>query len=251
MITLNPKQLQQYREEGYCLVRNLIPPAVIAPVRQRTLAMIENPPAWVEESWQVIDPQRYQTKADQPLPAGIQLPAKEEAAFQTMADHPNLAAAMSQLLGGDVQRFTDQVGIKHGCNQEEQGGRSFYHQDSYYWHLSPELGCNCWIPMDSTGQNAIALAVIPGSQKTWKLVEHEAYFDDPAEGHLRGGKFTSFKRFRIPLQNVDFSKEVLVPMEPGDGLFFTNYTWHRSEPNRTGQTKSFYAIAYQLPPQTK
>jgi len=28
-------------------------------------------------------------------------------------------------------------------------------------------------------------------------------------------------------------------------LFFTNYTWHRSEPNRTGQTKSYYAIAYQ------
>ena len=27
---------------------------------------------------------------------------------------------------------------------------------------------------------------------------------------------------------------------------FKNFTWHRSEPNRTGQDKIFYAIAYQL-----
>ena len=35
-------------------------------------------------------------------------------------------------------------------------------------------------------------------------------------------------------------------MQAGDGLFFTNYTWHRSEANRSGETKMFYAIAYQL-----
>ena len=34
-------------------------------------------------------------------------------------------------------------------------------------------------------------------------------------------------------------------MQPGDGLFFTNYTWHRSEPNGTGKSLCFYAIAYQ------
>ena len=250
MIALNPNQLRQYREDGYCLVRNLIPPAVIDPVRKRTLTVIDEPPAWVDRSWHAIDPQRYRNQAGQPIPAGIQLPAKEETPFQTMADHPNLAATMSQLLGGAVRRYTDQIGIKHGCVKEEQGGCSFYHQDSYYWHLEPELGCNCWIPLDSVGKNAIALAVIPGSQKPWQLVDHEAYFDDPAAGLLRAGKFTAFQRYRIPLQKVDFAKEVLIPMEPGDGLFFTNYTWHRSEPNRTGQTKSFYAIAYQLTPPT-
>ena len=36
------------------------------------------------------------------------------------------------------------------------------------------------------------------------------------------------------------------PMETGDALFFSNYTWHRSEPNRTGETMMFYGIAYQL-----
>ncbi len=58
--------------------------------------------------------------------------------------------------------------------------------------------------------------------------------------------YEPFKRHRIPLDQIDYTNEVLVEMKPGDGLFFTNYTWHRSEPNRTGKTMAFYAIAYQL-----
>ena len=49
-----------------------------------------------------------------------------------------------------------------------------------------------------------------------------------------------------PIDDVDYSDEIVLPMNPGDGLFFSNYTWHRSEPNRTGDTRMFYAIAYQL-----
>jgi hypothetical protein len=249
MNTLTSLHRQQFREDGYCLVRNLIPTAVVEPVRNRIMAMVENPPAWGKDDyWQAIDPARYQNPAGQALPSGIQAPAREEAVFRAMAGHPNLAAAMSELLGGSVQLSADQVGVKNGCIKEEQGGCSYYHQDSYYWHLAPELGCNCWIPMDTVGKDAIGLAVIPGSQKSWKLDEHERYYDDPAIGVVRGGKFTAFTRWRIPTQNVDFTKEVLVPMEPGDALFFTNYTWHRSEPNRTGRTMSFYAIAYKRTP---
>ena len=39
-------------------------------------------------------------------------------------------------------------------------------------------------------------------------------------------------------------KEVLVSMAPGDGLFFSNYTWHRAEPNRMDVPKCAYAVAY-------
>ncbi len=70
----------------------------------------------------------------------------------------------------------------------------------------------CWIPLDEVGPDAIALGIKPGTQKNWTLQSHEDYYD----------------------------------MQPGDGLFFTNYTWHRSEPNRSGETLMFYAVAYQL-----
>jgi len=88
---------------------------------------------------------------------------------------------------------------------------------------------------------------MPRSQQGWNLIEHESYFDDPPMGHLSAEKgFVPFKRQRVPLEQVDYTQEVLLPMAAGDGLFFTNYTWHRSEPNRSGENRGFYAIAYQV-----
>lgn len=235
-----------YQEQGYCFGKNLIPVDVTAAVRTRVHEMLENRPDWAEKSWQDIDPARARNSKGQPYPIGIQRPEAFEEVFRTMAHHPNLAAAMSQVLGGEVRLFTDQIGVKHGFLNEEQGGRTYYHQDSYYWKIDPALGCNVWIPLDVVGKDAITLAVKPGSQKGWKLEEHEGYFDDPKPGKVEGQHFTPFKRWRIPAAKVDASDEILFPMNPGDGLFFSNYTWHRSEPNRTGKTLLFYAIAYKL-----
>jgi ectoine hydroxylase-related dioxygenase (phytanoyl-CoA dioxygenase family) len=245
MITDQGKQT--YGEDGYCLAESLIPEDAIAAVRQRVVEMFEDQPDWAIKSWQILGPARASNSRDQPLPVGIQRPALYDDVFAAVADHANLAQAMAELLGGEVELFTDQIGIKHGFISEEQGGRSYYHQDSYYWKIDPDLGANCWIPLDIVDHDAIALAVKPGTQRGWTLHEHEDYEDDPAMGRMNAeGVFQPFKRHRVALKDVDFSDEIALPMQPGDGLFFSNYTWHRSEPNRSGETKMFYAIAYQL-----
>ena len=89
-----------------------------------------------------------------------------------------------------------------------------------------------------------ALAIMPGTQQSWTLIEHEGYYDEPSYHTARSAE--AFKRWRIPIAEIDFSGEVLLPMSPGDAAFFTNYTWHRSEPNNSGVHKCAYAIAYQL-----
>jgi hypothetical protein len=243
MVSDEAKRL--YSDDGYCLCNGLIPGDLIATARARVIEMLEDQPAWAERSWQLLDPERATNSTGQALPIGIQRPALHEDVFAAIAHHPALIEAMADLLGGDVELFTDQIGVKHGFITEEQGGRSYYHQDSYYWHIDPELGVNCWIPFDDVGADAIAIGVKPGSQRGWQLHEHESYDDNPAWGRFDGNTFRSFQRWRVPLAEIDFSDEKVVPMAPGDGLFFTNYTWHRSEPNRTGQTRMFYAIAYQ------
>ncbi len=245
MSIVSSASITHYREEGYCLIPNLIPPALIEAARQRALDIGQHLAAWPSGHFQVLDPERYRSQSDTPLPAGIQQPASQEAVFAEVADHANLADAMAAILGGPVERFTDQIGIKHGELSEAQGGRSYYHQDSYYWKIAPELGCNCWIPLTSVGVDASALAIVPKSHRGWQLIEHESYYDDPPWGHVNSGSFTPFKRHRIPDSHVDFTREQLIEMRPGDGLFFSNYTWHRSEPNGSGQTHMYYAIAYQ------
>ena len=241
------RHLEQYRDEGYCLVEGLIPADLMADVWRRVEEVVAALPAWAERHFQVLDPERYTAAAGGAIPAGIQRPATQEEVFRAVAEHANLAEAMARLLGGPVRLFTDQVGVKYGAIVEEQGGRSYFHQDSFYWHIDPALGCNCWIPMMDVAADAIALAVMPGSQRGWQLIEHESYYDNPPMGHVKDGEgFVPFKRHRVPLAEVDYAEEVLVPMRVGDGLFFTNYTWHRSEPNRTGESMGFYAIAYQV-----
>lgn len=236
---------QQFATDGYCLIRNLIPRDVVEAVRRRVVEITAEPPAWPAGHFQYLDPAKYPRPDGSAQPGALQTPAKCEAVFAAMADHPALQAAMAGLLGGPVVRHTDQVGIKLGRITEEQGGRSYYHQDSYYWKLPPELGCNVWIPLQDVGPDAITLGVMPGSHRGWTLIEHESYFDDPAWGGVRDGVYTPFKRHRIPASVVgDAAGEVVVTMGPGDALFFGTYTWHRSEPNRSGEDKAFYAIAY-------
>ena len=241
------QHIESYRQEGYCLVKELIPADLIAAVRQRVEEIVADKPDWPERHFQVIDPARYQATTGAAIPQGIQRPAQREEVFAAVAHHAHLAAAMQRLLAGPVECFTDQVGVKYGAIAEEQGGRSYFHQDSFYWHIDPELGCNCWIPLQDVDREQIALAVMPRSQQGWHLIEHESYFDDPPMGHFNAEEgFVPFKRHRVPLDQVDGAQEVLVPMAAGDGLFFTNYTWHRSEPNRSGENRGFYAIAYQV-----
>lgn len=242
-IELTEADLQQYREQGYLLVRNLIPEAEMFAVRE-VLHQIEESESDLPPSHaQYFDPSKVTNSRGEQIAGGVQGPARWSPVFEAVADHPRLQSAMRQVLGGLVERFTDQCGIKSRYITTEQGGRSYFHQDSYYWHIDPELGCNCWIPTDVVGKDAIALAVMPGSHRDGTLIPHEQYYDDPAFSAGRSAQF--FQRHRIPQDQIDFSQEHLVPMNPGDGLFFTNYTWHRSEPNRTGKTLCFYAIAYQ------
>ena len=239
-------QLDTYAKDGYCLQAGIIPSDLIAAARARVHQMMDEQPEWSEGFWQLLDPQRHTNAAGQALPVGIQRPALNEDVFKQIAEHPNLKRAMSEILDGEVELYTDQLGIKHGFLTEEQGGRSYYHQDSYYWHIDPALGVNCWIPFDVVDHDAIALGIKPGSQQGWSLHRHEDYYDEPKAGRMVDGEFKAYQRHRVPLDDVDYDDELVFPMQPGDGLFFTNYTWHRSEPNRSGETKIFYAIAYQL-----
>lgn len=237
---LSPSQVEEYHHEGYTLAKGLIPQEVHAAVKQRTADIAQKDPGWPQRHFQVVDPKRT-TRADGSfLPWGLQLPSRVDPVFQAMACHPNLVNAMSQLLDSEVELHTDQALIKYGCITEPTA-HTYYHQDSQYWKIAPMLGCNAWISLDEVGPNAICLGVIPGSHRNWELTPHETYYDEPGMCNSEG---RPFPRHRIPDSLVDYSREVIVPMKPGDALFFTNYTWHRSDPNFSGKDLAAYAIAY-------
>ena len=237
---LTSQQKQQYLDEGYVVVRNLIPAAELMPLRERLSQLLHEQHDWPAELFHVLDKSRFRNENGGPIPLGLMKAAQQDENFQRVADHSNLQSVMKQLLGPTAHRSTDQAIFRAGSLNS---GQSFYHQDSYYWRLEPEVGCNCWITLNEVDKNAGALAILPGSHQSWTLTDHEHYLDEPAMHSGSTGKV--IERFRIPFEKVDFSSEVLLPMQPGDAAFFTNYTWHRAEPNGSGEDKFAYAPAYQ------
>lgn len=239
-MAIDSAYLRMYEEKGFTVLRSIIPRDEVARLRQRLIEVAQGNHHWPAHHFQVLDPNQHRDPEGRAVPIGVQLPADQEPIFQRMANHPRLQKAMATFLGGAVKRYTDQALIKW----PQVEGRTFYHQDSFYWQLPPKVGCNAWIALDEVGENASALAFLPGTHERWELEQHEEYFDNPAFCSGETGK--PFKRFRIPSYRLNGADEMLMPMEPGDVAFFTNYTWHRAEANNTRRVICAYAVAYQL-----
>ena len=235
--------LDQFAADGYCVVRGLYTPAEIRPVRKRLEEFYEgrHEYEWPNQQLRSFDPENRDTPGGNYRSGSLQRPASLESVFHDFAYNKKLLSAMEALLGGQVAIYTDQTIFKPG---EIRAGRSFYHQDGYYWRLKPKACINAWVALDEADHEAIALGFIPGSQESWRIAHHEEYWDEVRPAGGKQGK--PYKRKRIPLDAVDESRDLLVPGAPGDAFFFSNYTWHRAEPNLSGVNKAAYAIAYQL-----
>ena len=250
-MTCTAEHIESYRTKGYALVRNLYSADEVDPLRAYMEEMSERGEHigdWPAGSMFVASSDEARTPAGTLVVGSLQNPSVHNDMFARFCHAESMVSAMAALLGGPVERYTDQtiMKLKYICGPED-GGRSFYHQDAYYWRNIPAgAGCNCWVAMDHVGEDNIALAVMPGSHRDGVLREHETYFDEVRFHGIGAPAGQDHPRYRIPANEIDFSSEALVPMKPGDGLFFTNYTWHRSEPNRSGENRYAYAIAYQL-----
>jgi phytanoyl-CoA hydroxylase len=242
---LSQTQVASYHEEGFVVVRGLIPAELAGRVREGLMNVMTGQGSLCPiERVQILNPTKYKTPWGGPVALNVHMPGNHIPACAQAREHPALMTAMTQLLGGEHVLTGDQGLLKTAWITEDQAGQSFYHQDSWYFRLKPRAGCNAWIACDDVGPGAIALAMMPGSHMGWTLTEHEEYHDEPSYHH--GGTGQAFSRFRIPRSKIDFSKEVIHTLSPGDAVLFNNFTWHRAEPNRTGRHLFALSVARQL-----
>jgi len=237
---LTPEQVASFHERGYLRLPRLLDPGEVRGLKERLEEVLAGRTVWPDDCFQTLDPSVHRAPSGRPMPEGIQLPAGQDERFRAVANHPRLVAAMRALIGDDAVRYTDQVILKTpGISPA-----TFFHQDGFYWRNSGERTVNCWIALDDAGPGNGCLVFLPGSHRLG-LQEHEAYFDDPVLHHGRTGR--PFQRLRIPRDRADPAAEVPEPVPAGGCLFFTKYTWHRSDPNRSRHPRRAYAVAYHAP----
>ncbi|MCG8584032.1 MAG: phytanoyl-CoA dioxygenase family protein [Pirellulales bacterium] len=137
--------------------------------------------------------------------------------------HAPVVAAASQLLGGAVRMWHDQL----FCKPPKHGGVVAWHQDYSYWtRTTPMNHLTCWIALDDTTVESGCLRYIPGSHQ-WDLL--------PITG--LAGDMDAIREVLSDEQIATFEQPRLVEVKAGEASFHHPLTIHGSEANRSDRPR--------------
>ena len=119
-------------------------------------------------------------------------------AFHDLIFHRAFTIPASQLLGGAVRFWHDQLFVKPA----HHGGIVAWHQDYSYWtRTTPLAHLTCWIGLDDSTTENGCVHYVPGSHK-WDLLPRGSLADDMNEvyGRLSDEQKQEFKSVAIELK---------------------------------------------------
>lgn len=143
--------------------------------------------------------------------------------FHDLLWSPRFVVAASQLLGGPVRFWHDQL----FCKPARHGGVVAWHQDYSYWTRTvPMQHLTCWIGLDDSNEENGCVQYIPGSHR-WDLL--------PITG--LAGAMDSIRAILSDEQWRQFQNPVSAILQRGSCSFHHPLTMHGSRANQTGQPR--------------
>lgn len=218
---LTARHIEQYREEGWCLIENAITPEHLALLRECCQAAIDATDAEMDRlGTDVIGinhrGSRYFSYS----------PSHQQPKLYQFIHSPLMAGICRTLLGPEAFVFWEQYVVKAA-----EGGMPFaWHQDSGY--VGAETVHNpyltCWCALDDMSAANGTISVLPFSRAgTRQRVEHRT---DPLTNDLVG------------YHGDDPGETVVCPA--GSIALFTSVSFHRSGANRSNRWRRSYLIQY-------
>jgi ectoine hydroxylase-related dioxygenase (phytanoyl-CoA dioxygenase family) len=138
--------------------------------------------------------------------------------FHDLLWHPAFTVPASQLLGGTVRFWHDQL----FCKPAHHGGVVAWHQDYSYWtRTEPMAHLTCWIGLDDARRDNGCLHYVPGSHR-WELL--------PITGLT--GDMNAIQSVLSPEQRARF-KPVAIELQAGEAAFHHPLMVHGSFDNST------------------
>ncbi|HIM12785.1 TPA: phytanoyl-CoA dioxygenase family protein [Candidatus Poribacteria bacterium] len=217
---ITAEQRQQYQQDGYFIVRNLVEPSALAEIKAAILDFIDNP----GDLEQVLDPElavrqgkgehlSHRAKFRKLQRLGRYRPT----VWNNYYAHPNVLSVIRSLLGDDLLVKYDSVFLKPA----KTGGATPWHQDIGLWRDNHVEAANAWIAIDPASKENGCMQFLPGSHHDG-FIDHVLY-DDSLHGELP----------RDLVANLE--GRVNIELQPGDGVFWHSYMWHYSPPNSSDQ----------------
>jgi hypothetical protein len=148
--------------------------------------------------------------------------------FHDVLWNPRFLMAASQLLGGSVRFWHDQLFYKPA----RKGGVVAWHQDYSYWtRTKPVAHLTCWCALDDAAKENGCLQYIPGSHK-WGLLPKPVI----------AGELEGIKDFLNAEQKKAFESPDLAPVLAGEAIFHHPFTLHGSGENKSEKPRRAFVI---------
>jgi ectoine hydroxylase-related dioxygenase (phytanoyl-CoA dioxygenase family) len=229
---------EQYREQGYGILRGVFAPAEVAELaaafdRQWQIGM-SHPKSWRHGNL------FYRLGEDARLGRILRLvqwPSYSDPVLARFRTDPRMAALATPLLGQDVKQIINQMHWKPpGAAQAEFA----YHQDARFrrpaeaYRNLAQSYVQTGIAVDRHRRENGAMRVYPGSHRLGQI-------DLTIPGAVMDAALADESLRRVGL---DPARLVDLELEPGDVAFWNVFTIHGSGPNTTAEDRRFYLNGY-------
>jgi ectoine hydroxylase-related dioxygenase (phytanoyl-CoA dioxygenase family) len=217
---LSPQQVEFYQREGYLTGIRILSDAQLQALREQLTPLMDpSHPGhglfYEFHSNESKDPSRVLFHA---LGAWRIAPA-----FHDLLWHPAFTVPASQLLGGAVRFWHDQL----FCKPARHGGVVAWHQDYSYWtRTQPMAHLTCWIALDDSTRDNGCVQYIPRSH-TWPLL--------PITG--LAGDMDAIRAVLNDEQWEQFQHPVAAELRAGEASFHHPLMVHGSRENVTDRPR--------------
>ena len=212
-------QIKQYHDDGFAVLRGLLPPGLVQELTAEAAALIQR-----EE---LIDSDNIRCRWQNHAETG-------ECRFDCfdpvidlgpvcarVARDPRILEAVSALYGEPACLFKDKLIFK-------PAGATGYklHQDYISWKSFPKTFVTVIVAIDPADKSNGATEVFPGYHRQGCMT--------PMDGQYH----------QLPDDSVDLSKGVVLDLNPGDIAIFSGFTPHRSGPNLSNESRRLLYLSY-------
>ncbi len=217
---ISASQIDQYEEDGFFLVPNLLDAEEVTLLTQ--IARADHELA-----------QKKATRADGEggaIDLVVENELPDDAIYSAIVRSERIVNAMETLLLDEVYHYHHKMILK----EPRVGGAWAWHQDYGYWYnngcLFPHLA-SCMIALDKATRENGCLQVLRGSQ-------HLGRIDHGKTGDQTGA---DLERVNAALQRFEL---VYCELDPGSAIFFDCNLLHRSDQNKSDQPRWAFIGCY-------
>jgi phytanoyl-CoA hydroxylase len=230
-MTLSAQEIEQFKHDGYLLLRNMAPPAMCETMLAITEAHLRG----------AVPPLEYEADVGYPgAPASFDAPGGKtvrrlrdayhrDPVFLQWAQDAHLVARLAQLFGEDVCLPL----AHHNCvmtKHPDFGTATGWHRDIRYWSFTrPDL-ISVWLALGAENAANGGLKFIPGSHR---MQIQPAQLDA-----------LDFLQPDSPDNQALFDQGITLALQQGDVVFFHSGLFHAAGKNTTASIKASVVFAY-------